>query len=157
MSLGVICIIYVVGIALLFIELFMPGMIMAMLGTTAVIVSIYLAFVHQPAIYGIVLVVVALILIPSIIVWMLRKITLKSAQNLEEGYTSVDESLEDLKGKEGIAVTILRPSGVAKIEGHRIDVTSETTVIEKDTPIKVIKVESNRVIVKAIGSPQKAE
>ena len=46
---------------------------------------------------------------------------------------------------------------MAKIDGRRVDVTSETTMIESNTPIKVVKVESNRVVVKAIGPPQKEE
>ena len=50
-------------------------------------------------------------------------------------------------GREGESVTTLRPSGIAKIDGVRLDVISEAEFIPPHTPIKVIAVEGVRIIV----------
>jgi len=49
----------------------------------------------------------------------------------------------------GMAVTQLRPSGAALINGRRVDVVSEGQLIEKGTPIKVVAIEGMRVVVRA--------
>lgn len=147
MPFGIICLIFVTGLALLFAELFVPGAVIGILGTVAVVAGVVLAFMHHPPIYGFSLVFITMIVVPVGIVWWLRQISLSSSQNIEDGYTSADESLDQLIGKEGVTLTLLRPSGMAKIDGKRVDVTSENIVIQKDIKIKVVKVESNRVIV----------
>ena len=51
----------------------------------------------------------------------------------------------------GTADSILRPSGVATINGHRIDVVAETGLIERGQSVKVIAVEGSKVVVRALG------
>jgi membrane-bound serine protease (ClpP class) len=53
-----------------------------------------------------------------------------------------------LVGKEGVAHSELRPAGFALIDNHRMDVVSEGGMIAKGQPIKVIRVEGNRVVVR---------
>ncbi len=55
--------------------------------------------------------------------------------------------LAHLIGKHGRAITPLRPAGSAMIEDARFDVVAQGKFIEIDTPIKVIHVEGNRVVV----------
>jgi membrane-bound serine protease (ClpP class) len=55
--------------------------------------------------------------------------------------------LEALVGKEGVAVTPLRPSGTATIEGERINVVTEGGFVERNSKIVVVEVEGNRVVV----------
>jgi membrane-bound serine protease (ClpP class) len=49
----------------------------------------------------------------------------------------------------GTAVTQLRPSGVATINGQRVDVVTEGGLIERGTPVKVVAVEGSRIVVRA--------
>ena len=49
-----------------------------------------------------------------------------------------------------MAYTNLRPSGKATIGDERVDVVTEGTMIDKDTPIRVIAVEGKRVVVREI-------
>ena len=56
--------------------------------------------------------------------------------------------LEGLLGKEGITISNLHPSGFAKIDGTRVDVISRGGMLEKNTPVEVIEIEGNRVVVK---------
>jgi membrane-bound ClpP family serine protease len=62
--------------------------------------------------------------------------------------------LTDLVGKEGKALTPLRPAGAALIGTRRIDVVTEGKFVASDTPIKVIQVEGNRIIVEPLEKKQ---
>jgi len=68
----------------------------------------------------------------------------------DESEQTVETGLDDLEGKEGVTATMLRPSGVALIDGERVTVQSEGEVFEKNTRIKVIKVVGNKVFVEKI-------
>jgi membrane-bound serine protease (ClpP class) len=53
-------------------------------------------------------------------------------------------------GREGVAQSMLRPSGVAVVDGKRLDVVSESGMIEMGSPIRIVAVTENRVIVRKI-------
>jgi membrane-bound serine protease (ClpP class) len=53
-----------------------------------------------------------------------------------------------LLGKEGKAVSTLRPSGKAEIEGELFTVEADGSFIEKETALKVVRVYGNRIIVR---------
>lgn len=64
----------------------------------------------------------------------------------------------DLIGKTGEAVTILRPAGMAIIDGQRVDVVTQGDYIEKGTRIRVIEVQGNvNVVVRDEIKPDKPE
>lgn len=52
-----------------------------------------------------------------------------------------------LIGKQGVALTALRPAGTAIIDDTRYDVVTDGVFIERDTPIEVILVEGVRIVV----------
>ena len=54
----------------------------------------------------------------------------------------------------GVAYTQLRPSGTALINGKRVDVVTEGSLIEKGTAIRVVDTEGLRVVVRALGAEQ---
>lgn len=56
-----------------------------------------------------------------------------------------------LLNKQGVAFSTLRPAGRAQIDGQLVDVVSEGAYIEPGTPIEVIEVARNKVVVRAIG------
>ncbi|MEG0371829.1 MAG: NfeD family protein [Clostridium sp.] len=78
------------------------------------------------------------------------KIILKLNQD-DTKYVSYDiNKLEKLLDKEGIAISPLRPSGTALIDGVNVDVQTLGVYLKESTTIKVIKVEGNKVFVKQI-------
>jgi len=79
---------------------------------------------------------------------MWYKLTLQNRQQKEEGYVAPLSELSLYAGREGIALTPLRPSGAAEINGNRLDVVTEGEFVSPGSPIKVIKVEGTRVVVK---------
>ena len=60
--------------------------------------------------------------------------------------------LMGLLGHEGRALTPLRPSGLARIDGRRVAVTSGTDWLEAGTPVVVASVESSQALVERSGS-----
>ena len=80
-------------------------------------------------------------------VW--NRFILSDSLTREQGYIPAT-SREDLLDKEGVTLTPLRPSGTVEIEGERIDVVTSGQFIAQHKPIKVIKVEGTRVIVREI-------
>jgi len=76
------------------------------------------------------------------------KLVLSHKLDTEEGYVSHDTSLTAYVGKRGKALTILRPSGTADIEGRRLDVVTSGEFIEAGRGVEVILVEGTRVVVR---------
>jgi len=79
---------------------------------------------------------------------MWYKLTLSNRQQKEEGYVAPLSELSLFVGKGGIALTPLRPSGAAEVDGHRLDVVTEGEFVSPGSPIEVIKVEGTRVVVR---------
>jgi membrane-bound serine protease (ClpP class) len=50
-----------------------------------------------------------------------------------------------------VAVTTLRPSGMARIEGVKYSVVTGGELIEKNQPVRVVKVEGSRIVVKKLS------
>ncbi len=77
------------------------------------------------------------------------KLVLSATTDVNYGYTS-SNSLEDLKGLNGVALTALRPSGTVLIENDRIDVTTEGDFIEKGAKVVVSRTVGSRVWVRKV-------
>jgi membrane-bound serine protease (ClpP class) len=58
---------------------------------------------------------------------------------------------DDWIGREGVAQTILRPAGVAMIGDKRLDVVAESDVIESGSPVRIVAVNENRLVVRKLG------
>ncbi|MBF0547606.1 MAG: nodulation protein NfeD [Candidatus Riflebacteria bacterium] len=79
------------------------------------------------------------------------RFVLKGDLTTEAGFIAVDmNQFDHLLNLEGITVSPLRPSGKAKFGSEKFDVMSDGDFVEKDTPVTVIKVEGQKIVVKAI-------
>ncbi|MBV5315121.1 MAG: nodulation protein NfeD [Prolixibacteraceae bacterium] len=74
-------------------------------------------------------------------------LSLKEVMSKEDGYLGVDPEILQLKGKRGIAITTLRPSGKVSIEGKNYDALAESGMIDKGTKIIVTRVETAQLYV----------
>lgn len=74
---------------------------------------------------------------------------LSDSTSREGGYSSASVRSE-LVGASGIAVTDLRPAGVARIGEERIDVVAESEFIESGTPVRVVRAEGYRHVVRPV-------
>lgn len=75
-----------------------------------------------------------------------RTLVLKTTEAKDKGYVGVSEH-KSLLGKEGIALTQLRPAGTAEFDGLKVDVVTNGEFITKGTKLTVIEVESYKIVV----------
>ena len=71
------------------------------------------------------------------------------AQRADAGYVSAP-ARQDLVGRKGVALSELRPVGIADVDGERVDVTTEGDWLPAGTPVAVVKAEAMRLVVKRL-------
>lgn len=149
--------VFVTGLILLVIEAIVPGF--GLPGISGIILVVLGAILAMGSVTQALMSVSVAIIITTLITLLLikrgskspifDKIILDTQHKEEEGYVSAKPKDEYL-GKEGIAVTELRPSGIIEIDGRRLDALSSGNFIQKNTRVKVIKVEGSKIIVRRI-------
>ncbi len=150
-------ILFIVGIVLVLLEFVLPGGIIGLIGLGAILMSFFLAGSSMMVIsISLLIAFVATIVVSIVFVKVFgkrlhafKKIILFDSTNTESGYVS-NKNREDLIGKQGIALTTLRPSGTAIINNERLDVVTQGNYIEKNTKIEVIKTEGSRIVVREV-------
>ncbi|MBS4209066.1 nodulation protein NfeD [Bacillus sp. FJAT-50079] len=150
-------ILFILGIILIVAEFYLPGGIAGLLGTVSIIGSIIMAG-GNVTYYGISIIIALFLAALAIIIMVkvfdkrmniFKRLILTDATDTESGYVSNVNRLE-LIGREGITVTALRPAGTVEVDDERLDVVADGGFIEKDTKVKVIKVEGSRIVVRKI-------
>lgn len=76
-----------------------------------------------------------------------KRVALTETQDRQQGYTS-SFIKEDLKGKRGVAQTVLRPGGKIMVDGEIYDAYTRGEYIEKGQEIEVIEEETTSLRVK---------
>jgi membrane-bound serine protease (ClpP class) len=89
--------------------------------------------------------------IPATRTW--RKFILFTKQEKELGYTVGIKNSKQLIGKEGIAITPLRPSGMVEVNGKKLNAITRGEYVDSNTKIKIISVEGNKIVVEAVDVP----
>lgn len=154
----------VIGLVLIVAEFFVPGGIVGLLGIGAIIVSLIMSGqdIGQMTMSIGIAFIVALIAVVILFRTMglekgiFRHIILKDRTMTEQGYVSSANRLE-LIGLHGQTVTPLRPSGTAVFDDERIDVVTEGGFIDKSQPIRVVKVEGVRVVVRELNNTENGQ
>jgi membrane-bound ClpP family serine protease len=154
-GLAIMC--FTFGFVFVIVEMFNPGFgIPGILGIVLLVVGVVLSannVIEVLVLLGIIIAILGVTLnfvLKSVTKWRLSKIViLHETQNKEDGYIGT-EDLEYFVGQEGIALTALRPAGIADINGIKMDVVSEGDFISQNTKVKIIKVEGRRIVVRVI-------
>jgi membrane-bound serine protease (ClpP class) len=81
-----------------------------------------------------------------------RRLILQTGLSSGAGYTSEPVGDHRWLGHRGTTVSPLRPSGIAQLDGERVDVVSDGAFLEAGTPIEVIRVDGNRIVVRSVAS-----
>lgn len=148
-------ILLIAGFVLVGIEMVLPGFsVPGISGIACLIIGVFLlADSAVEAAFFTVAILALLGILMAVILWLLSKGKLKTPIILEEeqkkadGYLSSSD-LNYLLGKQGVASTDLRPSGVAAFDEVSFDVISEGPYISAGTPIEIMKVEGSKLVVK---------
>lgn len=143
----------VVGIVFLLLEiLVVPGAtVVGLFGLALVVAGVVVSFNHYGVETGVITLAGTLVTSLIAIGVALRSNTWKKAMHSSalEGRVNVVEADKVVKGDEGIAITRLNPMGKALIKDEYYEVRSLDNLISENTPITVIKVEGNKIIVKS--------
>ncbi|MCE5190035.1 MAG: hypothetical protein LLF75_12765 [Eubacteriales bacterium] len=147
----------IVGFVLLVIEMFLPGIGLAgVSGVLALIAVVVMQLGWGNPRVALYVIAIALLIIILGLIWIIRSFQKgrlsKSFLVLHEQSdgTSVPEvatAKSELVGKSGIAVTILRPAGIAEIDGKRIDVTTAGEFIPKGSRVTVVQAQGMHILV----------
>jgi membrane-bound serine protease (ClpP class) len=160
------------GIVLLALELFViPGFgIAGILGIVALGAGLTLSLVGAGTTTAMVIAAVARVALSLavalvgflVVLRFLPRLAFARGLVLESGLGALTDYLtapgDDRRwlGKRGTAASVLRPAGIADVEGERIDVVSQGEYIEAGVPIVVIRVDGNRIVVRRErGEPAK--
>lgn len=73
----------------------------------------------------------------------------ETAELSPEGGTD-EKALASLVGAQGVAQSDLRPAGIVRVEGRRVDCVTEGAMIDAGARVKVVEVEGNRVVVRRV-------
>ena len=124
---------FIGGLCLIGLEMFVPG---GIVGTVGIITVVYAIIYVNRSIFHKKLV-------------FLDRLVLTDAISTEDGYVASESRLE-LIGKKLQAYTDLRPAGVAVFGDEKLDVVTDGDFIEKGNEIEIIRVEGMRIVVKKI-------
>lgn len=148
------------GFLAIVMEFFVPGMFLGAIGGFMLLAAVVAGFIVDPVtglwtfVVSGVAAAVAVLLGTRIV--SETPLTLRHTQGTDEGFVAGPEGLAKLSGKRGMAVTVLRPSGLVEIEGQKVDVVTEGEMIDQGTSIEVLRVDGTRVVVRA-ERPAKVE
>jgi membrane-bound serine protease (ClpP class) len=161
---------FVLGVGLVLVEVFViPGTIISGLaGLIAIIAALFLALqpftapsgvmeeqMLESNLWNLILVLVAVVVLGAIGSRVLprlpffRKLLLTHEdEGVSYENSGTDEKeLSPLVGKQGLAVTDLRPSGKVEVDGEPIDVVSDAGFLPRGSRVAILLVHGNRVVV----------
>lgn len=147
-------ILLLIGFLLVFIEFFIPGIVIGVMGGILIISSIVLFAIESNSIIAtfafIVSSVVGFVLVIKFALWKMQNsspdYSVYSDDN-QQGYYAANK-LPDAVGKTAVAMTDLRPGGYVNIDGHRVQALSRSGYITKGSEVEIIANEEENLIVK---------
>ncbi len=146
---------YILGLTLLMIEGVIPGFgISGVLGIIFVTISV--ALITSSLYEALLMIIITIVLFITIIFLLyklgygskyLKFLVLKTEKNNAAEYIS--RELDDSYiGKTGIAETILRPAGIVRLDGKRVNAQSQGEFIESGSKVTIIEIIGMKIIVK---------
>ncbi len=79
-----------------------------------------------------------------------RRLILETGLGAGQEYGSAPDSDRRWLGKQGRALSPLRPAGIAEIEGERVDIVSDGELIDAGQLVEVTRVDGNRIVVRRL-------
>ena len=148
---------FIGGLSLIGLEMFVPG---GIVGTVGIITVVYAIIYVNKSTYYIAFILVVSLIFAVILYYVNRnvlhkklmfldRLVLNDSISTKDGYVA-SESRVELVGKKLKAYTDLRPAGVAILGNEKLDVVTDGDFIEKGNEIEIVCVEGMRIVVKKI-------
>ncbi len=147
------------GLIFVIIEMFHPGFgAPGIIGLILLVAGVVLY--AQSLLQALILIVIILAILGAALTLVLQSASKgRLSKHLVLNHTIDDDvrfsGVDDLNyfiGSEGVALTVLRPSGTADFNGVRLDVVSEGDFIQKGSAVIIDKIEGHRIVVKQKAS-----
>jgi len=147
----VILLLYFTGVGLVFLEVFVPGLVLGLLGVCVLLFCCYLAYQQAGLLAAFVVFVASCLGTVFSVVLAFRYLPRTSLGRKwipATAITGVSNKTPELNvGDLGIAETHLRPVGIARFKERRYDVESLAGMIEQGTRIRITRIEGSRILV----------
>ena len=163
MDLALPIVLLVFGFALLVLEVFIPSMRLLSIASLGCLLGSMVLGFRESTTIGFTMLGAAAVGVPTVLYAAFKlfpstplgkHMILSGIRRL--GSVTRTERL-DLLGKEGVTVSALRPSGIAVIEGRRLDVITRGELIEAGVRIAVVENRGNRFVVRSVEPPAPEE
>lgn len=152
------------GLLLIAAEFLLPsGGLIGLLASLAIVFSLYEAWTafgsSRPGLFY-TFVLLTMFSVPGVIALMFQ--ALKKTKRAEHlfltppddddlaPFAEESDHMASLIGRFGVAVSDLRPAGIAKVDGERLDVVSDGSYVESGTPVKVIAIRGVFPVVRGV-------
>lgn len=158
----IVYILFIVGIVLCAIEMFVPGFgIFGISGGALLIASMVIRLANNGDIYMLLYMLLFAVIILTVLLLIISRAINKGklgksaifdvGTSVPEGRTEGTKDYSYLVGKTGKTVTLLRPIGSAEFDnGVIVDVIAKSGSIDAGTAVKVVYVEGQKVVVEEI-------
>ncbi len=151
-----------VGIVLLLVELVVPGFgVSGILGLIALVAAVILQIGNPTGMMFVI--AIALFVVAAVVLIIYRSVIKgrlgRSRIILQEQIDGESNELSDaqqqaLVGKSGVTLSPLRPSGIALVDGRRLNVMTDGEFVDKDMPVTVVQSAGLRILVRAAQAEQ---
>jgi len=157
-----ICFLYLLGCALLIIELFLPAHgLLGVLGVGVLGFGLYETY-GRNELAGLISLAILAILLPTALViavknWHRTPVGRRISPPNPELRAQDRMPVEDLKpliGSVGRTLTLLRPVGTCLFDGRRVECTSEYGIIEKDVEVEAVRLVDRTLSVRPVSPPE---
>lgn len=145
------------GFLLLMVEILLPSVILGSMGISALVVAIALGYLwYGPVLGSWVLAGVGAFCSVGFLLWLraFSHTLIGQCMINQESLSSFLTNNSHLIGAQGVALSILRPAGIALIEGKRRDVVTNGFFVAAGMPVTVVAEDRNTLVVQALTQSQ---
>ncbi|MDA0378006.1 MAG: hypothetical protein O3C45_02490 [Bacteroidetes bacterium] len=152
----------ILGVLLIIAEVYLiPGLnVVGIVGALLMLAAVVLAFIEAGMVGGMLTMLSAIGLTGGSLWWVWKsgawdRFVLSSSLRTDERLLAREgEARSRYLGKAGVALTPLRPTGVAEIEGERIEVVTEGDFISAGSRVKVVAMDRRKYFVRLDSDPK---
>ncbi|MEO5569779.1 MAG: NfeD family protein [Bacteroidia bacterium] len=141
-----------IGIVLIVLEiLILPGLISGIIGGILIVTGIAWMYKTQGSIIGNYTALSTAALTLAAIIYSLKSKAWQrfGLKDSLKGKTNEVDQFDLKEGDEGIAVSALRPMGTVMVSEKRIEAQTNGELIQANTPVTILKILTNKIIVKS--------